>query len=170
MMQKPNAPESAQRPSFTEDKNDGAHSTSTKEAFAAAAAHLKEIRTYAAYYVAATVDGFKSSVKSALVYAAAAVLGGIAGAAILTTAAVLLVLGISEGLTLLFGGRVWLADLVTGVVLLGLVLGMTYLLIGKIIGKSRTATRDKYEAMKREQFAKHGHDVHERATAAEQSV
>ncbi|HZZ41573.1 MAG TPA: hypothetical protein VFE58_01425 [Tepidisphaeraceae bacterium] len=160
-MMQPNAPESAQRPPVGEDAP-----ASAKEAFAEAGARLSEIKDYALYLLSAKVDQVTSSVKAAIWYAMVLMLVGIAGAGILVTAAVLMMMGIADGLTVLFGGRVWLADLVTGVVVLGLVIGSAYLVVGKMIGMSRAATRERYAAMKREQFARHGHDVHERATAA----
>jgi hypothetical protein len=160
----PNAPESAKRPPFT----DGAGPSSPGDAFAAASARLAEIKDYASYYLAAKLDSYKSSAKSLVLYAALGLLGAIAGTAILATAGVLVVRGIAEGLTLLFGGRAWLGNLVTGVVLLAAILGTTYFLVARILGKSRSATVKKYQDLQRQQLAKHGHNVHERAQHANQ--
>ena len=158
----PNAPESGKRPAFNDDP---LPPPSPSEAFKSAAARLAEIKDYASYYVSAKMDGYMSSAKSAALYGVLGLLAGVAGIAILATAGVLIVLGISEGLTVLFGGRMWLADLVTGIVLLGLILSTTYFLVAKLIGKSKAAAKAKYESLNREQFSKHGHNVHERATA-----
>jgi len=136
----PEAPETAKRPPFNADP-------SPADAFKSAAARLAEIRSYASYYLSAKVDGYLSSAKSAALFGVLGILAGVVGIAILATAGVLIVVGISEGLTLLFGGRMWLADLVTGVVLLSAILGTTYLVVAKLIGKSRAAAKAKYEAL-----------------------
>lgn len=156
-----NAPESAKRPSF----HDGAEAPPTDH-LKDAAARLGEIKDYATYYLSAKVDSYKSSAKSLVLYAALGLLGGVAGVALLATAGVLVVRGIAEGLTLLIG-YAWVADLVTGVVLLGAVLGTAYVVIAKVLGKSRLATKRKYEDLKRQQLVKHGHNVHERASQAQ---
>ena len=161
-MSQSNAPESAKRPSI----HDGAEAPPTDH-LKDAAARLGEIKDYASYYVSAKVDSYKSSAKSLALYAVLGLLGAVAGTAILATAGVLLVRGIAEALTVLFNGRAWLADLLTGIVLLGAVLGTTYFLVAKLLGKSRLATKRKYEDLKREQLIKHGHNVHERATEAQ---
>jgi hypothetical protein len=160
----PNAPESAKRPPFTD--GDAAPS-SPGDAFAAAAARLAEIKDYASYYLAAKLDSYKSSAKSLVLYAVLGLLAAVAGTAVLATAGVLTVRGIAEGLTLLFG-YAWIADLVTGVVLLAAILGTAYFLVARILGKSRSATVKKYQDLQRQQLAKHGHNVHERATHANQ--
>lgn len=161
---KPNCPppESARRPSFSDDPP----APSPAEAFASASRHLAEIKTYAGHYLTAKLDGMKSGFKSLALYAVLGLLAGVAGIAILATAGVLLVQGIAEGLTVLFNGRVWLADLVTGLVLLLGVLGATYFLVAKILGKSRAAAAAKYKAMNRDQKSQLGHNVHERANEA----
>jgi hypothetical protein len=157
-----NAPESAKRPTFSDDPR-ATPPPSPAEAFSSASSRLAEIKDYASYYLAAKLDGYKSSAKSAVLYAVLGLLGAVAGTAILATAAVLFVRGIAEGLAILFNGRGWLADLLTGFLLLALILGGTYFVVAKLIGKSLTATKAKYDAKNREQFAKHGHNVHERA-------
>ena len=156
---KPNAPETAGRPPLQDDPT---------EHLGKVSARLAEIKDYVAYYVSAKLDSYKSSAKSAALWAVVGLLGAVAGTAVLATAGVLVVVGIAEGLTQLFGGRAWLGDLVTGVALLAIVLGTTFLMVRRMLGQSRLATAKKYEALRRQQMAKHGHDVHERAATAEQ--
>jgi hypothetical protein len=160
----PNAPESPPRFDF----RDTAHpAPSPGEAFASAGRHLGEIKAYAGHYVAAKLDGVKSSLKSVVLYAVLGVLGAIAGTAILATAGVLLVRGLAEGLTVLFDGRMWIANMVTGLVILLGTCGAAYFVIAKALGKSRAATAAKYEAMNRDQKTQFGHNVHERAKEAQ---
>ena len=158
------APDSPPRFSFSDGAKQGA---SPAEAFASAERHFAEVKAYAGHYVSAKLDGVRSSLKSVVLYAALGVLGAIAGTAVLATASVLLVRGIAGGLTVLFRGHAWVAEMVTGIVLLMGILGTTYFMISKILGKSRAAAVAKYEAMNRDQKSQLGHNVHERANEAE---
>src|SRR5690348_286744 len=65
---------------------------------------LAEIREFAAYYLAARLDGLKASLRNAGVYAALGVMGLAAGAALIGTAAVLLLWGIAGAFAALLGG------------------------------------------------------------------
>lgn len=157
-----NAPESAKRPPLH-----AGEPASPTDHFRDAAARLAEIKDYAAYYASAKVDSYKSAAKSLALYAVLGALAAVAGLAILTTAGVLLVVGIAQALTALFNGHAWIANLVTGLLLLGGTLAATYFLVHKLLGKSRLATKKKYEDLKREHLIKYGHNVHERATHAQ---
>lgn len=150
-------PETAKRPGLHDD------APTSSESFRSAARRLSEIKDYISYYFSAKIDACKSSLKTAVLLGIFGLLAAAVGAAILATAAALIVLGISDGLTLLFGGRVWLADLVTGICILAVVLSATYFIVLKILDKSRAAMKEKYESLKRRQQAKHGHNVTDRA-------
>jgi hypothetical protein len=139
------------------------HPQSTREAFAAASRHLRELQDYAGYFVAAKVDGIKLSLKNAGIYAGLGVVGLIAGGAFIVVAVVQFCYGIAGALGALFGGRQWVGELITGIVLLAGIFGGTYYVLKSMTNKSRKATVDKYEARKREQRSEYGHDVHERA-------
>lgn len=137
-----------------------------KEAFTRITGDLEEIKEYAGYYLAAKVDGIKQSVRNIGLYAALGVLGAIVGGAIVATAAGLLVVGLAEALGNLFGGRYWLGDLVTGVVVLGAVAGGAYFMMNKLTGTWRSQTLKKYEQRKQDQRERFGHDVAGRAREA----
>jgi hypothetical protein len=137
-----------------------------KEAFARITHDLDELKEYAGYYVGAKVDGIKQSIRNIGLYAALGVLGAIVGGAIVATAAGLLVVGLAEALGNLFGGRYWLGDLVTGILILGLVGGGAYFMMNKLTGAWRTQTLKKYEQRKQDQRQRFDHDVTSRAREA----
>lgn len=140
------------------------------QAFRTLSRDLGEMKEYLGYYIAARKDSFVQSLKNAVLYAGLGVIGAIVGSAILITAAVLLVVGIAQGLGLLFGGRMWLGDLVTGVLILGGVGVTIWLLIKKITNNWRSQLVKKYEQRKREQrerFA--GNDIDSRASQQQQA-
>src|SRR5437870_256744 len=65
------------------------------DAFRDAMRKLSEVREFAGYYVAARLDGLKATFRNVGIYAALGLMGLAAGAAILATAAVLLLWGIA---------------------------------------------------------------------------
>jgi hypothetical protein len=127
---------------------------------------LDELKEYAGYFVAAKVDGVKRSVRNLGLYVALGVLGAIVGGAIVATAAGLLVVGLGQALGVLFGYRMWLGYLVTGVVILGAVAGGAYFMMNKLTGSWRSQTLKKYEQRKQTQRERFGHDLSDRAREA----
>jgi hypothetical protein len=129
-------------------------------------ADLDELKEYASYYVAAKIDGIKGTVRNLGLYAALGVVGAIVGTAILATAAGLLVVGFAHMLGALFGGRYWLGDLVTGILILGAVAGGAYYMMNKLTGTWRSQTLKKYEERKQSQRERFSRDVSDRARQA----
>lgn len=125
-----------------------------------------ELKEYATYLVSAKLDGIKVSLRNLALYAALGILGAVAGVAILATSAVLLLSGLSGMLGTLFGGRYNLSAFLVGLLVLGGILGGTWLMLGKITKASRQRTVEKYESRKHEQRANYGHDVAERSATA----
>lgn len=124
---------------------------------------LDELKEYASYYLAAKVDGVKRTVRNIGLYAALGVLGLLAGGAIVATAAGLIIVGIADGLSRLFGGRYWLGDLVTGILVLGAIGGAAWFMMNKLTGSWRSQTIKKYEQRKQTQRVRFGHNVNDRA-------
>jgi hypothetical protein len=145
-----------------EPNGSGAHA-SWKDATTSILERIGEIREYVSYYAETKTDGIKQSAIWAGIYAALGILGGLIGAAVLVTAAVLLVNGIAGGLGALFGGRAWLGQLVTGLLLLGgLAVGVVVGL--KVLRSSfKKKLRAKYEQRHQDQRARFGADVPQRA-------
>jgi hypothetical protein len=133
------------------------------QAFARLGRDVNELKAYASYYLSAKADGVKRTVRNVAMYAAVGVIGLIAGGAIIATAAGLLIVGLARALGELFGGRVWLGDLVAGVLVLALLGLGVWLMLKKLTGTWRSQTVLKYEQRKQSQREQFGHDVGDRA-------
>ncbi len=143
--------------------NGDGQSNPAARAFHALKQDAAEFKEYAAYYVAAKTDAVKQKIRSIILYAALGILALLAGGAVLVTGGVLLVLGIGHGLAELFGGRLWLGELVAGVVVLGAMGLMTMVMIKKMTHGWKAALHKKYDDRKADQRARFGHDVSERS-------
>jgi hypothetical protein len=124
--------------------------------------HLRELMEYISYYLSAKTDGLKHSLVRLGLFAALALVGLLAATAVVVTAAVLACLGISEGIDRLVNSR-WIADMVTGVVILGVIGGGGYAAIQILSRSWSRKTRAKYEARRQEQRRRFGHDITDRA-------
>jgi len=136
------------------------------EAFGRIKKDVGELKEYASYYVAAKVDGIKRTVRNIGLYAALGIVGLIAGGAIVATAAGLLIVGVAELLTRLFGDRAWLGDIVTGILVLGAIGVGAWMMMNKLTNTWRSQTVKKYEQRKQSQRERFGHDVPGRAAEA----
>ena len=163
-------PEQAQIPGEETPAGEGAKRSANPavDAFARISSGVGELKEYMGYFVGAKMDAMKSSIRNVGLLAGVGVVGLIVGGAILATAGVLLVTGIAQGLGVLFGYRMWLGNLVTGLFILGMLGVGVWIMMSKVKNSWRNATWKKYEDRKREQREKYGHDVHRRA--AEQAA
>ena len=126
-------------------------------------ARFSELGEYVSYFLSAKVDSTKVTLRNLGIYAGLGVVALLAGGAFVCTLMVLLLRGVAGGLGALFGGRLWLGELVTAVVFLavltgGIVFGMKWL-----TKSSRERTAKKYVARQQEQRSKFGTDVSQRA-------
>jgi len=126
---------------------------------------LGEMREYVSYYLTTSADSVKLSIRNAVLYGVLGLLGLIVGAALLVTAAVLVLQGIANGLTILFDGRAWAGQLTTGMVVLVLAALVTWFGLKRLMNSSRQKTIEKYEHRRNQQRAAFGHDVHDKADA-----
>lgn len=134
---------------------------SPSQAWNAAWGRIAELREYAEHFAQAKLDTLKLAARKAGVWAVAGVLALVAACVFVVTAIVMLVSGIAHGLGVLFGNRVWLGELVTGLVI---VLGLAGAIVGGMIVTDRASkkrTLKKYEQRKRNQQDRFGHDVRE---------
>jgi len=138
------------------------------EAFHTAQVRLSELAEYISYYISAKTDGIKLTARNIAIFAALGVVGLIALGALIATAVVLLCTGIAGGLGALMGHHPWLGSIVTGILLLALVGGATYIALGRFGKGSREGTVKKYAARQQQQRAKFGQDVHTRASSPAQ--
>jgi len=130
-----------------------------------------ELKAYASYYLTAKADGFKVSLRNLGLYAALGVVGLIAGGAILVTAAVLLLTGLAGAIGAIFDpDKVWVGNLLVGLLVLGGTGLATWLLLKKLTSSLRERTVRKYEQLQRQQRDEFGHNVHERAVRAHEAA
>jgi membrane protein implicated in regulation of membrane protease activity len=128
-------------------------------------AHLAEMREYVSYYLATSADSVKLSIRNTVLYAVLGLLALVVGAAMLITAAVLVLSGIADGLTRLLDGHAWAGQLITGLVVLTLAALLSWFGIKRLMNSSRQKTIDKYEHRLQQQRTAFGHDVHQQARA-----
>ena len=142
----------------------GEQEPSPEEALRRLLQQLEELRAYSTHFVSAKVDGFISSARQLLVWAVLGVVGLVALAGLVVTTIVLFLSGAAAGLGLLFGGRLWLGQLVVGGGLLAL------LTLSILIGlrtwqrRSRQHKVQQYDERQLQQRAAFGRSVADRAT------
>jgi len=136
------------------------------EAIRDAAGKIAELREFIAYYIAARIDALKLTARNIGIYAGLGLIGLVAGATVVVMAVALLLVGIAGAWGALFGGRMWLGDIVTGVIFLG-ILAVGVLVGMKVLtGVFKTKTVLKYESRQRHQREQFGRDVHDEAQRA----
>ena len=123
---------------------------------------LAELKSYAAYYLAAKSDSIKGSLRNVGIYAGLGIVGLIAFGSLVAMAVALLCLGIAHGIAALTGHG-WIGDLVAGVLLLGLIAGAVIFGLRAVTSSSRKRTIEKYEKLQQEQRLEFGSDVHQTA-------
>jgi hypothetical protein len=121
--------------------------------------HFSELGDYATYFVRAKLDGARVSVRNAVIWTAVGVVALVVLFAMLATSVVLLIGGISEGLGVLFGDRLWLGRLATGLLGLAILGGSIALGIIRVKASMRMKRIRQYEEYKALQRARHGRDV-----------
>jgi uncharacterized membrane protein len=121
-----------------------------------------EISEYVSYYLATKADQFKLAAREAFYFAIFVLVGLVAVVALIVAAAVLLLVGLANGIGGALG-RVWLGDIIVAVVVLILLPILTRVMFTRLFGISRKQTVEKYESRKHEQQARFGHDVAQRA-------
>jgi len=127
--------------------------------------HAAEFWAYLRHLAAAKWHGKVHSLRRlALAAALGAVVIG-AGAVALATAVVLAIVGLSNGLTLLLGGRAWLAQLIVGLGVLALIALGLLIVRSAVLAKWRRATAAKFEARGHEQRIRFQRDVSDAAGA-----
>jgi hypothetical protein len=158
-----NAPEAAPRPD-PGGANGHDASAAAAESLKKVGLHLGELKEYAGLYVAAKLDSLKLTLRNVALYAALGIVGAIVGMGLLITAAALLLTGLAGAIGAIFDpDKPWVGALVVGLIVLAVAFGGVILVMRKLTGASRKATMQKYEDRKRDERARFGHDVQERA-------
>jgi hypothetical protein len=114
------------------------------------------------YYLETRLDALGLSIRRAVVGLALGVVGAIGAAAGLVMAVVLLLRGLAEALTVLFGGRAWAGDLVVGGGVILLTAGSLWAVKAYLASVARRRTVEKYEHQRSQQRTRVGHDASQR--------
>lgn len=136
------------------------HGHSPTDAFKDVGVRLAELKEFASYYLGAKLDAYKVSLRNLGMYAALGIVGLIAGSAIITTAAVLLLVGLALAIGKPFNpDQPWVGALVVGLLVLGgLAFGIIFFM-KKLTNTSRKRLVEKYENRQRDQRIHFGEDV-----------
>ena len=161
----PSAPRMVDVPPVQATSKDSAENPATT-AVKNIPAFLAELKAYAAYFTSAKTDAAKAKVRSIIVYAALGVVGLLVLAGVFFAGMLLFLAGLANGLGVLFGGRVWLGQIIVGALALGAVVVCAWIGLKRYIGASRRRTEQKYEGKRTEQRAEFGRDVQQRAEQA----
>ena len=126
---------------------------------------VAELREYASYFLSTRIDAAKVSMRKALIYAVLAIIALIVAATALIVAVALFLTGAAAGLGHLFGDRLWLGNLVMGLlVLLATAIG-TIVVASMLTRSSRRKTVMKYEQRQQWQFKQFGRNLDQAAAA-----
>jgi hypothetical protein len=130
------------------------------ESFREAAAKLGELKEFASYYVAAKADAWKVTFRNLGMYAALGIVGLIAGSAIISTAAVLLLVGLAIAIGKPFDpDQPWVGAIVVGLLVLGGLAGGIIFFMKRLTNTARAALVEKYKNRQRDQRIQFGEDV-----------
>src|SRR4051794_16556902 len=127
------------------------------DAFAEAMQRLGEVREYASYLAVAEIDKLKLKVRRIAVLAAAGIVAGILGLAILVSAAAILLQGIAGFIGELLGGRPWAGAIITGGGILALTALGAWLRLRAWQAATFKALQKRYEYRKQKQRGQFGH-------------
>jgi hypothetical protein len=126
---------------------------------------FRELAAYFSYYVTAKSDSAKLSLRNIGLWIVLGTLGFAVVVGVIITASWLLLVGIAEGLGVLFGGRLWAGNITTGFLLLAALGLVMYYAVRKRMKTSRERTVEKYEERQDRQHEEFGHDVSDQAAA-----
>ena len=142
----------------------GEQESSPPEALRRLQQQIEALQAYFTHFVSAKIDGFLLSSRQIALWTALGIMGLMALIGLIVTAIVLLLSGAAAGLGLLFGGQLWLGQVVVGGGLLIL------LALGIFIGmrtwqhRSRQQKVQQYDERQLQQRAAFGRSVADRAT------
>ncbi len=128
------------------------------EAFASLRTRLEELADYVAYYLSSRIDALRMSIRWRIIWGWLIGVAVLAGAGAIVTAVALLCEGICDGLSELLGRR-WAGELATGVLLLGIVALVGYLIVSRLVRRAHRRITNKYEAFRARQRERYGRDV-----------
>jgi len=141
-------------------EGDAPYASSATEAVKGIGQLIGELREYATYYLSAKLDGFKVTGRNLGIYAVLGIVGLIAMSAMITTAVVLLLVGLALAIGKPFNpDQPWVGAVVVGLLVLGGLAAAVIIGMRKLTNTSRAALVRKYEERQRQQRIHFGRDV-----------
>jgi hypothetical protein len=132
---------------------------------------LAELGEYAGYFISAKLDGLKVTARNLGVYAVLGIVGLIALSTLVTTAVVMLLVGLAMAIGKAFEpDQYWVGALIVSVVVLGGLAGGVIFGLKRLSNTSRSALVRKYEERQRQQRVRFGQDVRGREADAADEV
>jgi len=125
---------------------------------------IEELQAYFTHFVSAKVDGFLLSGRRIALWTALGIMGLLALAGLIISAIVLLLGGAAAGLGLLFGGQLWLGQVVVGGGLLSLLALSIFIGMRTWQNRSRQQKVQQYDERQLQQRTAFGRNVADRAT------
>ena len=151
----------------TDPDADPAEGYDPLEDLKAVGTNAAELAAYAQQFVNAKIAGVLYGVRKLAILAVLGLVGGIAGASIIVTAAVLLVLGLSDIIaTFLPEHFKWAGKVIVGLLVLGVTFGALWLLLRYSVKAGKDTALQQYRLALKKQRLDFGHDAFGRAAAA----
>ena len=126
------------------------------ETFQSAFAHVLEIADHIQTLFQVRADRARLAVRRSVMIGVALVLAAVALAPIIVGGSVLFTIGVAQSLTLLFGDRVWLGNLLGGTLILGSVAFFAWAVYARIAKRELRNKAAKYDHMQRVREARFG--------------
>jgi hypothetical protein len=133
------------------------------DAFAAISTRWSELREYASFYIAANVDQLRLSARTTAMWAILGIVVALVASSIVAAGSVLFVIGLSNAVGHLLDGRIWLGQLLVGLVILAAASVGVWFVVDRQVRAYRRAMKMKYELRKQNERAEYGTDIEERA-------
>jgi hypothetical protein len=162
----PSSAKSGQSPASDRSKTDGG-ATPGGETHGSLKSVLGELAEYVFYYAAARFDLVRLEARRLLLWGGFWLTVLLVGAAATIAGTVFIFVGLADAFTELFHSR-WIADFVTGALLLGSTAIVIYLAVSRVMAFSHAKMNARYEARRQRQLRKFGTDVHQRAAEEHQ--
>jgi hypothetical protein len=140
------------------------------DVWAEVVARWSELREYAGYYVAANIDRLRLTGRTALTWSILGIVLGLVAVSIVAAASVLLIVSLSTGVAQLFGGRIWVGQLVVSTVILLAASGGVWFVLRRSLRKYHRELVTKYERRREQERTEYGTDVEQRAKERSQNA
>ncbi len=143
----------------TRQRSSGASSSTGstwKESAEAAWGHTRELRDYARMLLGVRADRAALAIRRKTTQLAILAALAVVGTAVLVAAAIQIVQGFSQALTLVFGGRAWLGNLTSGLVVLAAIAACGSVVLSRRKKKALEEHLAKYERLHHEHRTRHG--------------